>query len=300
MENRLTTGVERRARPALGALVVIMTITATWWALALWPVDDAAAPEWLTLTRAVCFGAAGDGLPNAGGWLILIGQPLGMLIVLFAAWGADVRVGISRLSERVGGQLAIGGVLALLVLGAAGVFTRVRNAGAQPFAASPTEMTGRSLTRINDAPSRLSLVDQSGAVIELEQFRGRPVLVTFAYAHCETVCPLLVHDVLSAARAVRHRNPVVLIVTLDPWRDTPGRLGSMARQWGATRDAHILSGNPEAVDRVLNAWRVPRVRNIRKGDLVHPSVVYVIGPTGRISYVLDGGEERIRSALLDL
>lgn len=289
--------VEARARPALSALFAIVAITVAWWALALWPVDSATAPEWLTRTRAVCFGAYSDGLPNAGGWLLLIGQPLGMLLVLFAAWGAEIRIGLRRFSERVSGQLAIGGILALLAVGAIGVIVRVRNAGAQPFAASPTEATVRGLTRIDDKPASLSLVDQSGSTVNLEQFRGRPVLVTFAYAHCETVCPLLVHDVLSAARAARDVNPVVVIVTLDPWRDVPSRLPSMARQWGASGDTHVLSGEPEVVDRVLNAWRVPRVRNVKTGDLVHPSVVYVIGPNGRIAYVLDGGRERILAAL---
>ena len=81
------------ARPGqvLPALAMILVITVSWWTLALWPIDTATAPEWLTLTREVCFGTAGGGLPNAGGWLLLVGQPLGMLLVLFAVWGREVR-----------------------------------------------------------------------------------------------------------------------------------------------------------------------------------------------------------------
>jgi hypothetical protein len=41
----------------------------------------------VTVTRAVCFGAARDELPNAGGWVLLVGQPLGMLGILLTAWG---------------------------------------------------------------------------------------------------------------------------------------------------------------------------------------------------------------------
>lgn len=297
MENRLTITVEARARPALSALFAILAITVAWWVLALWPVDNTTAPEWLTRTRAVCFGAYNDGLPNAGGWLLLIGQPLGMLLVLFFVWGREVRAGFARLGERFSGQLAIGAGLALLVMGATGVVMRVRSAGAQPFASSPTEEVARNLTRVNDAAPALSLIDQHSRIVGLEAFRGRPVIVTFAYAHCETVCPLIVHDVLSAARALPLQKPAVLIVTLDPWRDTPGRLSTIASQWGVSGDAHVLSGDPEVVERALNAWRIPRVRNEKTGDLVHPSVVYIVGRNGRIAYVVQGRSDVIRAAV---
>jgi hypothetical protein len=38
-----------RARTALGALAAIVVITASWWALALWPAAD--APTWVLRTR---------------------------------------------------------------------------------------------------------------------------------------------------------------------------------------------------------------------------------------------------------
>ena len=57
------------------------------------------------------------------------------------------------------------------------------------------------LTRVNDAAPALALVDQTRPDRHARAFRGRPVLVTFAYAHCETVCPLVVADVMSLAAA---------------------------------------------------------------------------------------------------
>ena len=284
-----------RAWVALSALAVIVVITASWWALALWPAAD--APAWLTLTRETCFGTAATGLPDAGGWLALTGQPLGMLLVLFAGWGRDVKAGLRAALERVSGQLVVGAAAALLLAGVLGVVVRVRVADAKPFATSSTEAVAGQLNRLNDAPKPISLVDQSGRTVTLEQFRGRPVLVTFAYAHCETVCPLLVSEVLGARDALTTRKPVVLIVTLDPWRDTPSRLPSMAERWGAKGDVHVLSGAPDSVERVLNAWRIPRARNERTGDLSHPSVVYVIGPDGRIAYVVSGSQAVVRAAV---
>jgi len=284
-----------RAWVALAALAVILAITASWWALALWPTAD--APAWLVLTRETCFGTAATGLPDAGGWMALTGQPLGMLLVLFAGWGHDVRAGLRAALQRVSGQLVVGVATALLIAGVFGLVVRVSVGDARPFASSPTEEVARQLNRLNDTPKPLSLVDQSGRTVTLGQFHGRPVLVTFAYAHCETVCPVLVSEVLGARDALASPKPVVLIVTLDPWRDTPSRLGAIAERWGATQDVHVLSGVPDSVERVLNAWRVPRARNERTGDVSHPSVVYVIGADGKIAYVLSGGQPVIRAAV---
>ena len=281
---------------ALGALALILVITASWWALALWPTGDR-TPAWLLRTRDVCFGTASTGLPDAGGWILLVGQPLGMLVVLLASWGDEVRAGMRRMAEGIVGQLVLGGAAALLVVGSLAVLVRVRVADAEPFAASGTEAIASQLNRLNDKPKPLALVDQSGATVSLEQFRGRPVLVTFAFAHCTTVCPLIVNDVLEARDRLEGAKPVVLIVTLDPWRDTPSRLPAMARQWGVSGDAHVLSGTPEQVERVLSDWRIPRVRNERTGDLSHPSLVYVVGPDGRIAYVVNGSEPVIRAAV---
>lgn len=285
-----------RAWMALATLAVIMAITASWWALALWPTGDA-SPAWLALTREVCFGTAETGLPDAGGWMVLMGQPLSMLLVLFAAWGRDVRAGIQLAAQRVTGQLVLGTAAALVVAGLGSVVLRVRVADATPFATSGTEAIAGRLNRVNDLPKALALVDQAGDTVTLEQFRGRPVIVTFAYANCHTVCPAIVHEVLGARDKLARQRPAVLIVTLDPWRDTPARLPAIAERWGVTGDAHILSGAPAQVERTLNSWRIPRVRNERTGDLSHPSLVYVVGADGRIAYVVTGSEPVIRAAV---
>jgi protein SCO1/2 len=297
VEDRLT--VPRQGRAALTALALILAITAAWWALALWPVN-AAAPAWLARTRLVCFGAALDGLPDAGGWLLLLGQPLGMLMVLLVAWGSEVKNGVRELMSHVAGQVATGITLAAVAGGLGAAAVRVREAATQPFATSPAAALARRLTRVNDEPPAMTLTDQSGRAVTLEQFRGRPVLVTFAYAHCATVCPLTVSDVMLARDRLGAGAPAVLVLTLDPWRDTPGRLAAIAAQWGLTGDAHILSGDAETVERALNAWRVPRVRNQKTGDISHPAIVYVIGADGRIAYVVSGTAAQIEAAVKSL
>lgn len=287
----------RRGTPALIALALILAITASWWALALWPLPDA-APDWLARTRLVCFGAARDGLPDGGGWVVLVGQPVGMILLLVLVWGDDLRAGMRRVLERVSGQLTVGITAAAIVAGLVGVVVRVRDASATDIV---TNLESAQLTRISDVPAALSLVDQRGDTVTLARYYGRAVLVTFAFAHCETVCPLIVNNVLEArdqlAAKDPERTPAILVVTLDPWRDTPSRLPAIAKQWGVSGDAHVLSGRPEQVEHVLSRWRIPRVRNERTGDLSHPALVYVIAPNGRIAYVVNGSAEQIRAAV---
>lgn len=298
MEDRLTQ--VRRGTPALAALAMIIVITASWWALALWPLTSE-APQWLARTRYVCFGATIDGLPDAGGWILLVGQPLGMVLLLLMVWGEDARAGMRRLLERTTGQITVGVVSAVMIAGLGSVFLRVREAGAAPFDANPAANIGQQLTRINDVPPTLALVDQAGDTVTLDRYRGRAVLVTFAFAHCETVCPLVVHDVLSArdklATTDPERTPAVIVVTLDPFRDTPSRLPAIAKQWGLSGEAHVLSGSLDDVERTLSKWRVPRIRNERTGDFSHPTIVYAIGPNGRITYVVTGNAAQIVAAV---
>ena len=285
----------RRAWAAVAALAAIIAITASWWALALWPVGSD-APDWFLRTRDVCFGARANTLPDTAGWLVLIGQPIGMIALLIAVAGAELRAGLGLLTSRVGGQLAAGVVLATVVAGLAATAVRVRTAGAESFSTRTSDAAAQ-LTRVNDVAPAMSLIDQSGRTLTLASFRGRPVLVTFAFGHCATVCPLAVADVLAAQRSIENPPPVVLVITLDPWRDTPDRLPSIAESWNLRADAHLLSGSPDDVERALNSWRVPRTRNQKTGDIVHPRIVYVVGADGRITYVVNGGADTIAAAV---
>lgn len=90
--------------------------------------------------------------------------------------------------------------------------------------------------------------------------------------------------------------PVALILTLDPWRDTPSRLPEMARSWGLpAADAFVLGGAVQDVERTLDAWEVPRTRDLTTGEVVHPALTYVVDRDGRIAYATNGTARAIVS-----
>lgn len=306
---------KQRPFVAVATLAVILVITAAWWTLALWP-PASDTPGWVERTRLACFGASPGGLPDAGGWMVMTGQPLAMLLVLFAAWGNDVRAGIRALQEKFVGQLAVGAAMAGIIAGVAGVALRVSTADARPFEVNSAGQLVSQLTRINDTVPTMRLADQTGRMLSLSDYRGKAVLVTFAYAHCQTVCPLVVMDLMEVQARLRRELvaskpgadaatiaagvPEVVIVTLDPYRDTPGRLPTIAKEWGLGADGHVLSGSIEDVEQTLNGWRIPRVRNASTGDYSHPTMVYVIAPDGRITFVTPGGADLIAAAVKGL
>jgi protein SCO1/2 len=286
-----------RGALVLGALAIILAITAAWWALALWPL--AGAPAWLARTREVCFGAAPGGLPDAGGWILLIGEPVGLAAVLAVVWGGALREGLRAALARPLGRVALAGTGLALVAGLGAAARLVAQVRGEPLTVRTAADVADALAagRVNDPVPEVRLVDQRGDSISMDRFRGRPMIVTFGYGHCETVCPLTVRAARAAAGRLSERGAVLLVLTLDPWRDTPARIGYVARQWELGDGMHLLSGDVAIVERTLSSWRVPRVRNTATGDLSHPALVYVVSPAGRIAYALGPDADAIVAAV---
>jgi protein SCO1/2 len=279
---------------ALAALAVILLVTAAWWALALWPAEASARSAWLERARAVCFGVGRDGLPDAGGWALLVGEPLGMIAVLVAVWGDRLRLGLRSLAASAAGRGVLTAVALSVMLGIAAVVGRVR--ASAPAASAETS----ALRRIDRPAPQLRLVDQHGDSVGLAEFRGRPVMVGFAYGHCETVCPTVVRNMLDARARARAAAPAILLVTLDPWRDTPRRLASLAAAWRLSDDARVLSGEVESVNRAIDAWGVMRSRDARTGELVHAPDVFLVDREGRLAYRVSGGAALLAELMREL
>lgn len=266
------------------ALAGVLAVTAAWWALALWPLP-ATAPEWLSRTRAVCFGTTASGLPDVQGWMLLFLQPALMLGQVGAIWGRDLVAEARRLAGSGPGRLAIAGLAVAFLAGAGAAGARVRTAtavAARVAEASPAEP---GWTRVDRAAPPLELVGAGGSPVRIADLRGRPVLVAFAFAHCRTACPRLVHEVLAAQQTVD--DSAVIVVTLDPWRDTPSRLESIEERWGMSENARMASGPVPEVEAVLDAWGIERSRDPRSGDLAHVPRVFVVDREGNLAYEAD-------------
>ena len=292
-------------RGAMFGLVGLLAVTVAWWALALWPVDGVPA-AWLERARAVCFNAGPSGLPAASGWLLLVGQPIGMLAVLMVIAGDAVRAGMRRAFASPAGLLGIAGASGVVLAGVVLAVVRVAGApGDAEWLERASERVPISYPRLDrPLPEVTGLVDQRGDPFNWERVAGRPALLTFGFGHCATICPMTV----MSAREVQDRFRVegremdVVVITLDPWRDTPSRLPALARQFhldpgGAGDDerveSYLLSGPVEAVNAALDALQVARERVADTGDIVHPALVYLLDAGGTIVYAASGHADLI-------
>lgn len=87
---------------------------------------------------------------------------------------------------------------------------------------------------------------------------GRPVVLTFMYSSCATVCPITSQTLVAFEQALGPELPRVNVVSIsiDPDHDTVRRLAAHARQTGAR--GSFFTGDPaasEAVQRAFDAWR---------------------------------------------
>lgn len=292
----MTDATMPRPPLAVVALAAILVITAGWWALALWPLG-AGAPEWIVVARDVCFGASRTGLPNAGGWLLLVGEPIGMFAVLYVVWGVELRAGLAKLHRGIPGRLTSTLVVLLGVSGLLATARRVASVGGLVPADESFAVSSPLPARGSAPATPLALIDQHGAVARLDAYRGQWVMVTFAFGHCEDICPLIVQQARRARSDEGAEQVPLLVVTLDPWRDTPERLGAIATAWELGPQDRMLSGTVDEVNAALDVWRIARERDPDNGMVLHGSTIVLVDPEGREAWRIEGAPQRVREAL---
>jgi protein SCO1/2 len=278
----MTSRLTGRDATVLASLAFILGVTVLWWALALWPVPGE-VPRWLALTRAVCFGSAPNGLPAAPGWMLLIGEPVAMLIALMLIAGEALPSALRSLAASGPGRTVLAGTGLAAAAGLVAAGVRVANASAASAEALDWAVDAY-VERLDRSAPPLNLVNQAGKPVALEGFRGRIVLVTFGFGHCVTACPIALREVVRARALLIDAPPVVVVVTVDPWRDTPARFPSIARQWRLGPDDQVVGGSVEDVEAALDRWKVARSRNPLTGEVIHATPVYLIDGDGVLAY----------------
>jgi cytochrome oxidase Cu insertion factor (SCO1/SenC/PrrC family) len=215
--------------------------------------------------------------------MLLFLQPTLMLGQVVAIWGRDLAADASRLARSRAGRLALAGLSIAFLVAAGAAAGRVR--GATQATARAEEPGEVGWVHVGRPAPALELVGADGSPLRLAELRGRPVFVAFAFAHCQTACPRLVHEVLVAQRSLG--DAAVIVVTLDPWRDTPSRLSSIEERWGMGDDARVASGSVAQVEGVLDAWGIERARDARNGDLLHVPRVFLVDREGSLAFEAD-------------
>ncbi len=143
-----------------------------------------------------------------------------------------------------------------------------------------TDITGA------DFGKRFDLVDHDGKPRQLEDFRGKVVVLFFGFTHCPDVCPttLAEFNAVFSRLGDKARRVQVLFVTVDPERDTPEVLRSYVT---AFNPAFLgLTGTPAQIADVGEEFRIiyKKVEGSRPGNysVDHSAGTYIFDAEGRL------------------
>jgi protein SCO1 len=134
----------------------------------------------------------------------------------------------------------------------------------------------------------IDLRNYQGQRVTLGQYRGKAVLVTFLYANCPDICPLIASNLrvalnLLGAKASRVQ---VIAVSVDPRGDTPAAVARFVRVHEMTGRMQYLIGSARELSRTWAAWSVGSTRDVGQPDLVsHSALVYGISASGKLTTV---------------
>jgi len=171
--------------------------------------------------------------------------------------------------------------LLLAVMGAAGLSLLNRSpAGALPAYGHVPDFT---------------LINQDGQPFNSSDLRGKSAAVGFIYTSCPDICSMLTSRMVALQGELRKAgllgtDVVLLSVSVDPERDTPGVLKQYAAERGADTAAWtFLTGSPEQVQKVVSeGFRV----GLEKAAHASHGASYEVSHSGRVVLVDPQGEVR--------
>ena len=156
----------------------------------------------------------------------------------------------------------------------------------QPTVADPVILeAGTWLSPARPLPG-FSLRDQDGRTVGPERFQGRWTLVFFGFTHCPEACPTTLGLLAAVRRELAGSLPAdslpdVLLVSVDPERDTPEILKSYLSGFGTGFSG--LTGEPAAVREFATALGVPYQKTPMDDDYMidHSLAIMLVNPDGQ-------------------
>ena len=127
-------------------------------------------------------------------------------------------------------------------------------------------------------------IDAQGEPLHWSDLRGRPQLVSMFYANCHLMCPLIIENAKSLQKqltsAERKRLGVVM-VSLDPARDTPAAMQDVAQRHRVPEGWRFLTPAADDVRAIASVLDV-RYRFRDDGSINHTSVLVLLDADGRV------------------
>jgi len=145
-------------------------------------------------------------------------------------------------------KISVKRLTGILVLAAIGSTSLAMAGGGSREQRSPAEYEATTVKLVRDDGKSVSLTD------ELND--GRPVVLSFIFTTCTTICPLItqtlarLQDALGADRDRVH----IMSISIDPEEDTPEVLTAYARKYHAGPEWRHYTGTMQAIISTAKAF----------------------------------------------
>jgi protein SCO1 len=134
-----------------------------------------------------------------------------------------------------------------------------------------------------DIGGPIALTDHTGRPVTEADYMGRASLVFFGFTYCPDVCPttLVTLDRALALMPDGAPQPRVMLISVDPARDTPEKLGTYITTGAFPDDLTGLTGSPTAIRAAADAFIADYSRIEDPGSAAlytmdHTSLIYLM------------------------
>jgi protein SCO1/2 len=130
-----------------------------------------------------------------------------------------------------------------------------------------------------------TLTDQNGKSWDWRSRRGTPQVVAMFYTSCQYVCPLIVDSGKAVERALTEAERAklgILLISMDPARDDPEALMSVARKRKLDEARWSLASPTQDNVRGVAGVLGVRYRQLADGEFNHTSALVLLDRDGRI------------------
>jgi protein SCO1/2 len=181
--------------------------------------------------------------------------------------------------------------LALTAIGAVAPLALAASAStakeADPHAHHHHMMSEIMRSTVDYTPPAVSLVREDGKAVSLisELNDGRPVILTFIYTTCTSICPMISQTLSQLQSDLgSDRNKVhMMSISIDPEQDTPARLTEYAKKYGAGPEWQHYTGT------VAASVATQRAFDVYRGDKMnHNPVTLLRAAPGKPWLRIDG------------
>jgi len=137
--------------------------------------------------------------------------------------------------------------------------------------------------------AEFTLAGPGGEPVKLSDYRGKTVVLYFGYTYCPDVCPTTLAELAQAIRTLGRRagGVQVIMVTVDPERDTPDKLNTYVTAFDPRFIG--LSGTPDQIEGAAKPFGVVYEKHAGSAAtdylVDHTATTTVIDKDGRIRLI---------------